>query len=787
MYRRLTELAHRVRQFFRSIVYLICRIPATMRHWAVEWFDVLAMPFRVLFRPREIGSEVVRTGREALSISGGAARGTLAGVVGFLWMVVWSPLIVTRFLLYDLPYRVRSFTYWNAPKRVLIVVVAAVGLFAGLGTWAYYTHSERRSTFQRDVYWRMFFYYVEHAEIDKVENALVELQRLLPENGTISARLNMVRTREAPLSDPTMIRLIMRTYYREQRYDMAAKEAAKLAEVNPNDWEALCFLTNDALVKGDMAAVRRHISAMPRARDVPDQVYLWTIPYALNLFKRLGDATRYTETVDYTVENFLPRLRSKDLDNEHPFIKILLLECYDHAMSQVDRRPRLTEYWESLQRASRSVLHADGVTANDLARLGVSVELQLVYLQKFAVLKYIRPEDQKAMADEVEQRLTEIWNAVLKLDPKNPKGYVGLAHQRLRAGDPKTAIEIADRGIDACGKTPLLVACRARYLCAADPQAGRAYLEWALKEIELTPDLCLIWYEVERVAGRRDKMLEACKKAIELDPGLYWAHVAMGAINIELEKWTDAAAALEPVRAQLIQDPRGCRLYVKAMCECGAYGIVDQMLTDMHAEQRSLDVLVEAAMGLQQAGRYEDAIRWAKQALERDEFNSKAMNTMAECLEKLAEVGESGWDRDKVHEAIKYFRRVQRQHPKLLFLANNIAWLELKALGRPDDAYVSAAPLRTAENIATFRPEFFETLGAIEVKGGRYDEGRKLLEKAIATGDKASYYYHLALAYHGLDLQDKAREALFHASRLPKSPREQAEYLEIAKVIEKGR
>ena len=787
MSRRLTELAHRVRQFFRSIAYFIRRIPATIRQWAVEWFDVLAMPIRVLLRPREIGSEVVRTGRDALSIGGGAARGTLAGVVGFLWMVVWSPLIVTRFLLYDLPYRVRSFTYWNAPKRVLIAVVAAVGLFAGLGTWAYYTHSERRSTFQRDVYWRMFFYHVEHAEIDKVEKALVELQRLLPENGTVSARLNMVRTREAPLSDPTMIRLIMRTYYREQRYDMAAKEAAKLAEVNPNDWEALCFLTNEALVKGDMAAVRRHISAMPRPRDVPDQVYLWTIPYALNLFKKLGDATRYTDTVDYTVDNFLPRLRAKDLDNENPFIKILLLECYDHAMSQIDRRPHLTEYWESLQRASRSVLHADGVTANDLARLGVSVEQQIVYLVKFALLKYISSEQQQTMAAEVESRLTEIWNAVLKLDPKNPKGYMGLGHVRLRAGEPLAAVEIANRGIEACGKTPLLVACRARYLCAADPQAGRGYLEWALKEIELTPDLCLIWYEVERAAGRRDMMKKACEKAIELEPGLYWAHLGLGAINIELEKWTDAAAALEPVRAQLVQDPRGFRLYVKAMCECGAYGIVDQMLTDMHAEQRSLDVLVEAAMGLQQAGRYDDAIRWARQALERDEFNSKAMNTMAECLEKLAEVGESGWDREKAHEAIKYFRRVQRQHPKLLFLANNIAWLELKALGNADDAYASAEPLRKAENMAAFRPEFFETLGAIEIAKDRYEEGRKLLEKAIATGDKESYYYHLAKAYHGLRLQEKAREALLYASRLPKTPREQAEYLEFAKTIEKGR
>lgn len=792
MHRRLTELARRVRHFFRSMLHQIRNIPATIRRWLAEWLDGLVLPFRFLLRPRALGSEVVRTGREALSLSEGAARGTFATIVGFCWFIICSPLLIARYLLYDLPYRVRSFTHWNAPKRALILVLIPIGAFAGLGTWGYQAMSERRATFQRDVYWRMFFYYVEHAEIDKVEKALVELQRLVPDNGTISERLNMVRTREAPLSDPLMVRLIMRTYYREQRFDLAAKEAAKLVVDAPNDWEALCFLTNDALIKGDMEAVRRHIADMPRARDVPEQVYLWTIPYALNLYKKLGETTRYEETIDYTVLNFLPRLLSKDLDNEHPFIKILLLECYDHAISQIDKRPQLTRYWDALQRASRSILHADGVTANDLARLGVSVEQQLIYLQKFVYLKYIKPDDGKAMAAEVESRLTEIWNGVLRVDPKNPKGYVGLAHQHYRAGNAIAAVELADRGIAACGTSPLLVACRAKYLCAADPQAGRAYLEWAISGsngIELSAELCKIWCEVERVAAHRDKALEACRKALELEPGLYWAHVEMGKIYLELEEWTKAAAALEPIRGQLVQDPIGCRIYVWALSECGAAGLVDQMLQDMHAEQRSVEVLAEVAKGFQHARRYEDAIRWARRALDREEYHSSAMNTLGECYAKLADKGESGWDRENALEAIRYFRRVQRQQPKLLFLANNIAWLELKALGNADDAYQSAAPLRASESMDKFPAGFFETLGLIEVmrEHPNYEEGRKLLERAIAGGEQASFYYHLALAYHGLDEKDKAEEALWHAGRLPKSPREQAEYLDIAKTIRKGR
>src|SRR5262249_13627905 len=157
-------------------------------------------------------------------------------------------------------------------------------------------------------------------------------------------------------------------------------------------------------------------------------------------------------------------------------------------------------------------------------------------------------------------------------------------------------------------------------------------------------------------------------------------------------------------------------------------------LNEMHAEHRSLDVLAQAASGLQQAGRYEEAIRWARQALERDGANIGALLTLAESLHKLAD-GETRWDRDKVREAIKCFRQVQRQQPEALVLANNIAWLELKALGLPDDAYDSAAPMRAVPSMDRFPPAFLETLGAIELERQRYEEARNYLERAIKAGE----------------------------------------------------
>jgi tetratricopeptide (TPR) repeat protein len=164
------------------------------------------------------------------------------------------------------------------------------------------------------------------------------------------------------------------------------------------------------------------------------------------------------------------------------------------------------------------------------------------------------------------------------------------------------------------------------------------------------------------------------------------------------------------------------------------------------------------------------------------------MLILADSLARLAQVGETGWDRDKAHEAIKLFRQVQQRQPTALLPANNIAWLEVKALGQADDAFESAAPLRAKEKIDSFPPDFFETLGVIEVARSNFDEGRKYLERAVAgPGPKASYYYHLAQAYHGLRRQDKAEEAISRAGDLPKTPREQAEYLEIANTIRKTR
>ena len=85
--------------------------------------------------------------------------------------------------------------------------------------------------------------------------------------------------------------------------------------------------------------------------------------------------------------NFLPFLRNKELENFEPAVKLILMDCYQHALSQLARRPQLTQYWVPLQRAVESVRKAEGLSADDLSRLGQLVEKQLHYVEAFGLEK----------------------------------------------------------------------------------------------------------------------------------------------------------------------------------------------------------------------------------------------------------------------------------------------------------------------------------------------------------------------------------------------------------------
>lgn len=757
-----------------------------LRRWGLEWAGILSAPFRML-RPRAIRSEVVLGGRDVLSVSGGVVRGVAATIAGFIVLVLWLPVLVGRFLIYDGPRWVIGWLHWNSSRRVAAVVAIGLGLCAVLGGTALYTWSERRLDFRRTLYWRQLDYHLQNADIEKVEQTLVELERLGPAHGAATHWLEAIRARQTSSFEPKIVRLLMRTHYRENHIDLAAKEARTLLRDAPADWEALCFLAHDAHNRGDQNAVREFLADLPRANDVPNDIALWAARYSLVLFQMLGETARYDEMVEFVVLHYLPLLRDKQIEFTDPAVKLILLDGYHHAVQQLERWPKLTQYWVALRQVSQSLLGSESIAVPELVRLGQLMEFQIVYLHAFVRLKHITENERQSMTAEVEDSLTVLWKRVLTLEPRNAAAYMGLSLQRYRAGDAADAVRVTDDGLRVCGTRPELVAFKTRFLRTVDPQAGLAFIESAIGQVEMTPAMCEIWAEAALAAGRLDKARDACDQALKTDAKLIWPHRALAEIHMRLGFATRAVAALEPLKHLLVNDPEACKLYVRALCSCGAYPLAEEFLSEMHADQRPPEVLLEAAKGLHQADRHEDAVRWVEQVLKRDPNNVAALLIHADCLRVLAEVGDRDWDRDKVRGAIRSYRAILTLQ-KNVSVVNNIVWLELKALNNPKEAYEDAAPLRAVQNDEYMSAEFLETLGAVSIANGQYEEGRKMLLRAVSTGGpRSSFYCHLALAHQGLKQPEKAEEYLAMAAQYQKKPREQAEYFDISRAVRQGR
>src|SRR5262245_356673 len=112
MFRRLSLFLHQVATLFRHVGMFVRNLPGILRRWAAEWAEVITLPFRLFRRPRTLGAEMVRGGKEAIALGEVAARGTVETVISFLWLLVRLPWIVGRFLFYDGPYRALVYLQW---------------------------------------------------------------------------------------------------------------------------------------------------------------------------------------------------------------------------------------------------------------------------------------------------------------------------------------------------------------------------------------------------------------------------------------------------------------------------------------------------------------------------------------------------------------------------------------------------------------------------------------------------------------------------------------------------
>jgi tetratricopeptide (TPR) repeat protein len=786
-----------------------------MRGWLLEWCYILAAPFRMirprawfftlstgvleiltllrLVRPRGFSTELVGGGWEIVRLIRLIFRGIAATVVSFFWLLVWSPWYIA-WACYHGPIWIWYFLRTRTWLQLTGVAMFVVLCLTGTGGTAFYIYREKKRNDRIGMLRRQYEIDLLEANPKHLETTLQTMAKEMPEDRDVPRRLEMLHAREAPASEPNLVRFFMRNHLTNGRIDDAVREANKLLESFPDDWEVHCTMAKVALFRGDLDGAKKWLATLPPAEKSATPIPLSVARDSAWLFKAIGDDARYDDMVEFITANILPELKGKDMVRQAIPFRLFLIDCYYLALTRLDKNPGLTKYWEPLELAFQSIMDDPNVDAATLAHFGDRGQKEgLIWLEAFRTQKLITQDEYLAMCRDLFARQQALWFEVIRRDPKLPSGYIGLAvlvYSKSQGGPvgAMQAEQTIDRGLKECGPIWELVKAGGLLLGQTDPQRGLRFLERKLRDQDMTTDMCAVVDEVAARAGRPDTALAACRRALKLDPAADWARLREATHCLKLDRPEEAVAALQPIEAKLVKYPDGCADYVRALCDTGRDQEADNFLARLTAGNCPAEVLIKTAEGLQATGRHYEAIRWANQAIQIDNRNAAAWMAVGSSTYKLADRGET-WDPELVREAIHAYRAALRQQPggdKALRAVNNIAWLELKALHLPKEAFESAAPLRAIENRVDLKAEYLETLGAVYLGVGQYEKAATMLAQAIrTTGPRPSFCTHLALAYHGLGDKEQAELYLSEAARLSSRmlPKDAAEFREASKTI----
>jgi tetratricopeptide (TPR) repeat protein len=797
MFRRLTAFARWFAAAPRAAVH-------TFRAWLHDWFYLLfvaplrwlrprywigllghgMMELLLLLRPvkdRQFGPQLVGEGRKAWGESFHLIREIVRGTIGTAVAFFWFLLLLPGFLLHHLyhgPIWAWHFLRTRTRRQLVVVLaVAVIALGAVGGVPAYLLHEHRRTTRLNFLHRKYEGYLTQSTDLNNLQESLEGLHEALPEDNAVARRLEMVRQRQAPASEPDLVRFFMRQHMGAGRIDESVREANKLLESYPNDWDARVYLAWAALYRGNKDAAKQELARLPSTKDSAARIYGDVALASARLFAELGDQAHYDEIVEFVTVSFLPDLQDVAAVYLPIPQKLFLIRCYYLALTRLDRRPWLTRYWTPLERACQSIVDDQTVDATTLAVVGgYGQHENLKCLELFRSQRLISEDELGTMLRDLTSRQGKLWDRVLKMDPKLPAGYIGAAEYFYLAKNPVMAEQAIGQGLRECGPLPELVLQAGKLYRLIDPQRGLEFLERTVKDDQMTPVMCQVFDDVAAAAGRPDKAIEVCRRALKANANQDWARLREAGHCLKLGRPAEAVAALKPIEDRLVRYPAGCADYVRALAETGRDQQADDFLARVGKADCPAEVLLQAAEGLQAAGRNAEAVRWAEQVLARDNRNVEAWMIKADNSRIQADRGPDGWDVDLAREAVDAYQaalRLDADGPTSDRAANNVAWLQLKALRLPADAFESTRRLRAIEDRVDTKAEYLETLGAVYLSVHEYDKAVKMLRQAVATsGARASFYTYLALAYHGLREHEKAEHFLKRAGECPLSPRD---------------
>ncbi|HWZ86720.1 MAG TPA: tetratricopeptide repeat protein, partial [Thermoanaerobaculia bacterium] len=283
-----------------------------------------------------------------------------------------------------------------------------------------------------------------------------------------------------------------------------------------------------------------------------------------------------------------------------------------------------------------------------------------------------------------------------------------------------------------------------------DP-ANRESQDFFRRAIEIDPSFAPAWAglaDAHSLVGQADEAKAAAQRAIELDPDLAEAHAALG--NGSLFHDFDLAAAELHFQRAIALNPS----YATAH-QWSAYGLaaagrfdeaVDRILKARALDPLSLSIATDVGDILYYAGRYAEAERAVRGALEMDEHFAQAHNVLGDVL--LAGNDFQG--------ALREYEKAGP--PAAIALA-------LAKTGRTQEARAIAERLRASD------PDRFDVLRAhILLELGERDEAFEELERAYRTGMGDLIMIGVNPGFAALR-SDPRFSDLLRRLRLPASPR----------------
>ncbi len=674
----------------------------------------------------------------------------------------------------------------------LVLAVLVVGTGAAGGVWAFNRRSASRAHQAVTASWGRFNEAARTGDQAHMSAALDAVLAADPADARAESRRAALARGEAAGNDLLMLRLTLKQTLRANDLPAAEREADKLLALQPAEWLAVCTKAAAALARDDKAAAATALDALPDLTSPDAHADPGGLAFAFHLYRRVG---RDTAPLRAFVQQHITRwIKTPTAQAVPPADKLGLVECYlegfDPAPDKVQPQ-RLVEAWAAVRNLTAAALDEAAGDPAILARVGRLGEKFGLVVDVFAKHGQITPDQAADFRKEDADRTVRAWQAVLDRDPARPDAYRGLALAAARAGDYAKARDQVARGLAAGGDDPDLMQLFSRML----QLEGRALEAFErLRATARTKPADPVWWvlaaDAAAAANRRDLGLEAVQEFRAADPANKWAIRTEARLRLDAGDATAAAQLLVPLGTDgLAAEPAAGRLYVRALASAGMTPQVEAYLAaaEANAVARTTPVPITAALrGLldapPDAGRAKGAADRADRALERFPDAADLFRLKADALYKVAEL--SGWEAVAVAEAIRAGERFRAKEAGDRRTASQLVMLRLYGEKNADQAYRDAGPLRDAEADPLMSVAELEQLGMVYLRTNRPDDALRVLTRAgrslMAT---AGCRTQLALALHASGRPADAKAELNRARGMPRTPREQADYVAAATLL----